>query len=65
MRNEVIKVMEDKLIKSSEFEFIGMLEDVTLSDIDYINELSANKNIKSKFNYQIVDNTYIKINYSH
>jgi len=55
------KVMNDKLTKSSEFEFTGRLEDVTLSDIDYIDKLS---NIKNKFNYQIVDNTYIKINCS-
>lgn len=61
MNNEIIKVINDTLLKKSEFEFVVGLEDLTLSDIDRINELST---VKSKFSYQIVDNTYIKINYS-
>lgn len=61
MNNEIIKVINDTLLKNSEFEFVAGLEDLTLSDIDSINELST---VKSKFSYQIIDNTYIKINYS-
>ncbi len=61
MNNEIIKVINDTLLKNSEFEFVAGLEDLTLSDIDCINELST---VKSKFSYQIIDNTYIKINYS-
>lgn len=64
MDNNIIKVINDNLMKNSEFEFIAGLEDVTISDIDCIEEFSAIKNIKSKFNYQIIDNTYIKIRYS-
>ncbi len=63
--NDIIKVINDNLMKNSEFEFIVKLEDVTISDIDCINELSTIKNIKSKFSYQIIDNTYIKIRYSY
>ena len=59
--NEIIK---DNLRKNSEFEFIARLEELTLSDIDYIEELSIRENIRSKLNYQIVDNTYIKIDCS-
>ncbi|NRT70657.1 hypothetical protein [Clostridium beijerinckii] len=62
--NELKKVMNDKLKINSEVEFIVGLKDITLSDIDYIEKLSSVKSFKSKLNYQIVDNTYIKIDCS-
>ncbi|MDG5852333.1 hypothetical protein [Clostridium beijerinckii] len=64
INNELKKVINDKLKINSEVEFIAGLKDITLSDIDYIEKLSAVKNLKSKSNYQIVDNTYIKIDCS-
>lgn len=65
INNDIMKIINDNLMRNSEFEFIVRLEDVTISDIDFINELSAIKNIKSKFSYQIIDNTYIRIHYSY
>ena len=64
IKNDIIKVIDNNFEKSFNFEFIAGLEDLTLSDIDCIEELSTTKNIKSKFNYQIIDNIYIKIDYS-
>ncbi|MBA8937098.1 hypothetical protein BJV38_003539 [Clostridium beijerinckii] len=64
INNELKEVINDKLERNSEVEFIAGLKDITLSDIDYIEKLSAVKNLKSKLNYQIVDNTYIKIDCS-
>jgi len=51
-------------IENTDFEFIAGLKDLTLSDIDCIEELFTIKNVKSKLTYQIVDNPYIKIAYS-
>ena len=64
LNDKIVKVINDKLIKNSEFELIAGLEDLSIADIDCIEELSTINNINSKFNYQIIDNTYIKINYS-
>ncbi len=64
INSELKRVIDDKLKKNSEVEFIAGLKDITLSDIDYIEKLSAVKNLKSKLNYQIIDNTYIKIDCS-
>ena len=62
--NGITKFINDNLMRNSEFEFIAGLEDLNISDIDCIEELFTIKNIKSKLNYQIVDNIYIKIDYS-
>lgn len=61
----IIEVVNKKLIRNSNFEFIDELKDLTLSDIDYIEKFSNIKNIKSKFTYQIVDNIYIKITFQY
>ena len=61
VNNEIIKVIKNNLSKNSEFEFIVGLENLTLSDIDFIEKIFT---IKSKLNYQIVDNIYIKISFS-
>lgn len=47
----IIEVVNKKLIRNSNFEFIAELKDLTLSDIDYIEKFSNIKNIKSKFTY--------------
>lgn len=62
--NNIVKLIMDKFKKNSEFEFIAGLEDLTIADIDYIEELSITNNDSNKLTYQIVDNTYIKIDYS-
>ena len=62
--NVITKFINDNLMKNSEFEFIAGLEELNLSDIDFIEELFNIKNLKSKLNYQIVDNIYIRIAYS-
>ncbi|EHJ01432.1 hypothetical protein CDLVIII_4941 [Clostridium sp. DL-VIII] len=61
--NEIIKAINNSLLKNLEFEFIAKLEDLTLSDIDDIEKMS---NVNNKYNltYQIIDNIYIKIYYS-
>ncbi|AGX42466.1 hypothetical protein [Clostridium saccharobutylicum] len=64
INNKIIKVINDNLATNSEFEFIAELGDLTLADIYYIEKISTINSIKEKFNYQIIDNTYIKINYS-
>ena len=61
VNNEIITEIKNNLNKNSEFEFIVELEKLTLSDIDFIEKMFA---IKSKLNYQIVDNIYIKISFS-
>lgn len=61
VNNEIITEIKDNLNKNNEFEFIVELEKLTLSDIDSIEKVFA---IKSKLNYQIVDNIYIKISFS-
>ena len=61
LNNDIITVIKNNLNKNSEFEFIVGLEDLTLSDIGFIEKMFA---IKSKLNYQIVDNIYIKISFS-
>jgi hypothetical protein len=63
INDEIIKVVNDNLRKKSEFEFIAELEDLTLSDIDYIDKISTATN-KFNLTYEIVDNIYIKIDYS-
>lgn len=62
--NEVIKVIKDNLAKKSEFEFVTELGDLTLADMYYIEKISTISSVKAKFNYQIINNTYIKIHYS-
>lgn len=64
INNEIIKVINDNLATNSEFEFIAELGGLTLADIYYIEKISTINSIKEKFNYQIIDNTYIKIHYS-
>jgi len=54
-------IINDNLNGNVNFEVIARLKDFTLSDIDRIEEIVA---IKSKLAYQIVDNIYIKIQYS-
>ena len=61
VNNEIITIIKNNLNKNSEFEFIVGLENLTLSDIDFIEKMFT---IKSKLNYQIVDNIYIKISFS-
>lgn len=61
LNNDIITVIKNNLNKNSEFEFIVGLENLTLSDIDFIEKIFT---IKSKLNYQIVDNIYIKISFS-
>ena len=61
LNNDIITVIKNNLNKNSEFEFIVGLENLTLSDIDFIEKMFT---IKSKLNYQIVDNIYIKISFS-
>ncbi|WP_297422069.1 hypothetical protein [Clostridium sp.] len=63
INNNIIKVINDNLSKNSEFEFIARLGDLTLLDMYYIEKQSTIKNIKSKLTYQIIDNSYIKIQY--
>ena len=60
VNNEIITIIKNNLNKNSEFEFIVGLENLTLSDIDFIEKMLT---IKSKLNYQIVDNIYIKISF--
>ena len=61
VNNEIITIIKNNLNKNSEFEFIVGLENLTLSDIGFIEKMFT---IKSKLNYQIVDNIYIKISFS-
>jgi len=61
LNNDIITVIKNNLNKNSEFDFIVGLENLTLSDIDFIEKMVT---IKSKLNYQIVDNIYIKISFS-
>lgn len=58
--NDITKTIKDNLNNNYDFEFIARLEELTLSDIDYIEKII---NIKSRIKYNIVDNTYIKIEY--
>lgn len=64
INDEIIKVINDNVAKNSEFEFVAGLGDLTLGDMDYIEKISTINSRKSKVNYQIIDNTYIKIHYS-
>lgn len=64
INNAISKAINDKLIENSGFEFVAGLKDLTVSDIDCIEEIFTSKNIKAKLTYQIVDNIYIKIAYS-
>lgn len=43
----ITKAINNNLQKNSNFEVIAGLEDLTLSDIDCIEEMLINKNIKS------------------
>jgi len=62
--NLIVEAINDNLKKNSNFEFIVGLKDLTLSDIDSIEAIVTINNINSKLDYQIVDNIYIKIDYS-
>ena len=62
--NLIVEAINDNLKKNSNFEFIVELKDLTLSDIDSIEAIVTINNINSKLDYQIVDNIYIKIDYS-
>ncbi|ABR34081.1 MULTISPECIES: hypothetical protein [Clostridium] len=64
IHNEIMKVINDNLEKCSKFEFVAELRDLTLADMYYIEKISSIDSIKAKFNYKIINNTYIKINYS-
>jgi hypothetical protein len=64
INNKIIKVINDNLAKNSEFEFVAELGDLTLADMYYIEKISIINNIKAEFNYQIINNTYIRIHYS-
>jgi hypothetical protein len=64
INNEITKAINDNLQKNSNFEVIAGLEELTLSDIECIEKLSTTKNVQFKLSYQIIDNTYIKIDYS-
>jgi hypothetical protein len=64
INNKIIKVINDNLAKNSEFEFFAELGDLTLADMYYIEKISTINSIKAKFNYQIINNAYIKIHYS-
>lgn len=55
------KVINDNLTGNTNFEFIATLNDLTLSDINHIEDIVP---IKSQLAYNIVDNIYIKIQYS-
>ncbi|EKQ58225.1 MULTISPECIES: hypothetical protein [unclassified Clostridium] len=63
VNNNIIKFINENLSKNSEFEFIARLGELTLLDMYYIEKQSTIKNIKSKLTYQIIDNSYIKIQY--
>jgi hypothetical protein len=58
--NDIAQVINENLNKNSDFEFIAGLENLTLSDIDYIERMFT---IEAKLNYQIIDNIYIRIEY--
>ena len=63
-RHKIIEVINDNLKINSEFEFVSELGDLTLADIYYLEKISTINSIKAKLKYKIIDNTYIKINYS-
>ena len=64
INNDIRKTINDNLKKNCDFEFIIRLEELTLSDIEYIDDIFYFENVKSKLTYQIIDNIYIKIAYS-
>lgn len=58
INHDIIKAIEENINKNSDFEFIAKLNDVTLSDLAYIEKMVR---VRSKLTYTIIDNRYIRI----